>query len=146
MNFFRVMHVVLCFFIVVFFIGCSSEPKVGKVEITETSFFTEKDGKHSQSLNVTGKVKNVGSYDIKNIVITGECDSCNEIMVSGKWFATKEIKTDEQKSIISYLTAGAEEKFTFNDIAYLLHPDAVSPENYPDELKVYIVSFETVQD
>ena len=144
MNFFRILCSVLYFF--GFFIGCSGEPKVGKVEITETSFFIEIDGKHSQSLNVTGKIKNVGSYDVKNIVITGECESCSEIMTSGKWFATKEVKTDKQKDTIGYLASGAEEVFSFNDIAYFLHSNAVNAENYPDGLKVYIQSFKTVQN
>ena len=149
MGFFRKMNgfVALCLLIslcVVF--SCGKEPKTGKLEITETSFSMEKDGKYSQSLNVTGKIRNVGPYDVKHVVVTGRCNSCSEIMVSGKWFATQTVKSEDQKDIIDYIPSGVEESFSFEDIAYYYNTDAVDPDSYPEGLEVYVESFETVPD
>lgn len=126
--------------------ACEKEQKAGRLEVTETAFSMEKDGNYSQSLNVKGKVKNVGPYDVKNIVVTGRCNSCSEIMISGKWFATQEVKAQDQKDTIDYIVAGGEESFSFNDIAYYYDTGAVDPDSYPEGLEVYIESFETVQD
>lgn len=126
--------------------ACGKEQKAGKLEVTETAFFMEKDGNYSQSLNVKGKVKNVGLYDVKNIVVTGRCNSCSEIMVSGKWFATQAVKASDQKDTIDYIPAGGEESFSFNDIAYYYDTGTVDPASYPEGLEVYVESFETVQD
>jgi len=122
------------------------EEKVGKLSITEKAFTLEKDGNYSESLNVNGKVKNIGPYDVRNVVITGDCKSCGESMITGQWFATKDLKTDEQKAVIHYLAPGAEEEFSFKDIAYYMNKSAAAPENLPEQLDVFVESFETVQE
>jgi len=127
--------------------SCSGnkETKQGKAEITEKNFSTVKDGKFSYSLNVTGKVKNVGSVDLKNIIVTGYCRSCKETMISNTWYVTQEVKRDEQKSAIAYMPVGAEENFSFNGIAYYYSQSSEPPQGIPEKLDVVVESFEPVE-
>ncbi|PIP39003.1 MAG: hypothetical protein COX19_09560 [Desulfobacterales bacterium CG23_combo_of_CG06-09_8_20_14_all_51_8] len=127
------------------FFGACGEKKEGKAIVSETEFLLEHDGTYTFSLNAKGKVKNIGSVDLKNIVLTGHCRSCDETMISGKWFATQEVKTHEQKDMIGYLAAGAEEGFTFKDIAYYYTKQGEKPLEFPEKLEVIIESFETVE-
>ena len=121
------------------------EKKQGKVMVTEKEFETEKDGKYTLSLNVKGKIKNVGDVDVKNVVITGECRKCDERMISGEWFVTLAEKVPEQKDTVAYLPAGAEVGFQFKDIAFYYTKSGESPQANPEGLEVVIESFETVQ-
>ena len=121
---------------------------MGTLQILETEYSLEKnDQKTTISLNVRGKIKNTSPYDIKGIEITGRCKSCSEELHAGKWFVTQEVKTEDQKDTISYLSAGADESFRFDGIAYFFKSTAAEiPETYPEDLEVYVVSFKTLQD
>jgi len=140
---------VLVFFVMFLSFGlsaCHKEKKIGKVVVIEKEFNVVKNGKYSFSLNVKGKVKNVGDVDLKSIVVTGYCRSCNEIMVSDTWYSTQEVKSTEQRDIISYLAVGAKAAFSFHDIAfYFTQLGAEPPEKRPEGLEIVIESFETVE-
>lgn len=140
--------VFLFLFISCFLTSCDKEQKVGTLEITETKFSLEQNKeKTTISLSAMGKIRNTSPYDIKNIVITGRCKSCTEVMNAGNWFVTQEVKRDSQKDTISYLPSGVEETFRFDDIAYFFRSKpAEIPESYPEGLEAYVESFETVQD
>jgi len=134
-----VLLVCICLF------ACEKEKKQGKVTVTEKEFLLDELGKVTLSLNVKGKIKNVGDVDVKNIVVTGRCNTCGEVMISGKWFVTQAEKTPEQKDTINYLAAGAEEVFQFKGIAYYFTKAGEAPQTNPEGLEVFIESFEVVE-
>ncbi len=139
-------HIVSFILLLVIICLCACEKKeVGKVIVSETEYSLERDGKYTYSLNVNGKIKNIGNVDLKKVVITGYCKTCSEMMISGKWFVTQEVKTDDQKGEIGYIAAGKEEDFSFKDIAYYFTKTGEAPEAFPQDLKVVVESFETVQ-
>ena len=121
------------------------EKKEGKVIVIEKEFEIEKDGKYTLSLNVKGKIKNVGPVDVKNITVTGRCNTCDEVMISGQWFVTQTVKTPDQKDTVNYLAAGAVSEFQFKDIAFYYTKSGEPPQGYPEGLEAYIESFETVE-
>jgi hypothetical protein len=125
--------------------ACEKKKLEGKVVVTENEFVLEKDGKVSFSLNVKGKVKNVGAVDVKNIVVTGRCNACDEVMVSGRWFVTQMEKVPNQKDTINFLPTGAEEVFQFKGIAYYYTKAGEVPQANPEGLEVYIESFEVAE-
>lgn len=55
-------------------------------------------------------------------------------------------KTPDQKAVINYLAAGAEEKFSFRDVAFLMDQTGTTPAGMPENLEIEIVSFETVPE
>ncbi len=116
----------------------------GKVLVTEKEFYTTHDDKYSWSLHVRGKVKNVGTVDVKNIIITGYCRSCNEIVVKGNWFVNNIDRMPEQKDTISYITMGDEAEFEFREIAYYFGPSDHDPQDNPEQLEIVIESLESV--
>ncbi len=138
----------LLFFVMFLSLGlyaCNKEKKVGKVVVIEKEFNIVKSGKYSFSLDVKGKVKNVGDVDLKSVVVTGYCRSCDEIMISDTWYATQEVRSTEQRDVISYLAVGAKEDFNFHDIAFYYTQLGAEPsENLPEGLEIVIESFETV--
>ena len=131
--------VCLCLF------ACEKKKPEGKVIVTEKEFSLEKDGEVAFSLNVRGKIKNVGDVDVKNIVVTGRCNTCGEVMISGRWFVSDMEKTPEQKDTINYLSTGAEEDFQFKGIAYFFSKAGETPPANPEGLEVFIESFEVIE-
>jgi hypothetical protein len=123
-------------------ISCEKK-KEGKVIVTEQEFSLRADGNVSYSLDAKGKIKNGGDVDVKNIVVTGYCRSCGEVVISGKWFVNDLEKRPEQKDIINYLKTGEEAAFSFQAIAYFYGKQG--PQSNPEKLQIVIESFETVQ-
>lgn len=122
--------------------GCAKEKKTGKVEITGHELVIKQDSTNSFAVNAKGKLKNVGSTDLKNIVVTGYCRSCQEIFVTGKWFISDVDKTPDQKAVINYLTPGSEESFEFKGIAFYFAPSGSKPDKLPEKIDLVIESFE----
>jgi hypothetical protein len=121
------------------------KPKEGKVIITKQEFSIRQDNKFNWVIDAKGKVKNVGDADVKNVVVTGYCESCGEILVSRAWFISNVDKTPEQKAIIAYLPVGAEVDFSFKEVAFMMDQTGKSPEKMPDKMECKVLSFETVQ-
>jgi hypothetical protein len=144
---FRLIAISVCLVFLFFGLNaCKEKPKKeGKVEITENEYSIFKDGKFSYTLNVKGKIKNVGAVDLKNIVLTGYCRSCKETMISNTWYVTQVVKRPEQKANIGYLAIGATEDFNFDGIAYYYSQSSDEPHNLPEKLEVVVESFETVE-
>ncbi len=132
-------------FVVLALAGCSKEKKVAKVIITDHEFMIRQDSDHSFVIDAKGKVKNVGQVDVKNVVITGYCRSCSEILVNGQWFVSDVEKTKEQKAVIPYLPVGAEEDFQFTGVAFLMDQSGKKPEGLPEKLEIVIENFEPVE-
>ncbi|MDA3896528.1 MAG: hypothetical protein PF482_10310 [Desulfobacteraceae bacterium] len=127
------------------FVSCS-EKKEGKVIITDQEFSIRQDAEYNWVIDAKGKIKNVGEVDVKKVVVTGYCRSCGEIFTAGVWFVNRNIeKRSEQKDVISYLTAGDEDDFRFEEIAFYFQQSGKSPDgDLPDGLEIVIESFETV--
>ncbi len=121
------------------------KPKEGSVIVSEQEFSIRQDSNHSWVIDARGKVKNVGEVDVKNIVVTGFCKSCGEVLVSGAWFISDIEKTAEEKDIIGYLPAGADEEFSFKGVAYLMDQSGKAPVKMPDQLECAVISFEIAE-
>jgi hypothetical protein len=134
----------IAFLLILMVVGCSKSPIVGKVVITEQEFSIQKDGT-VWIVNAKGKVKNIGSVPVKNIMITGFCRSCDEVLTAGVWYKSVYEKEPHQIGSVNYLPAGAEEKFNFKEIAYFFNQDGSKPSNMPEKLELEIVSFQSIQ-
>lgn len=124
-------------------VSCA-EKKEGKVIVTEQEFSIRQDAEFNWVIDAKGKIRNVGEVDVKKVVVTGYCRSCGEVLTAGVWFINNVEKTSEQKDVISYLTAGNEEEFSFREIAFYFNQSGQGPEGLPETLEVVVESFETV--
>jgi hypothetical protein len=142
-----VVILLFCLFVITGLVSCT-EKKEGKVIVIEQEFSVRQDAEYNWVIDAKGKIRNVGDVDVKKVVVTGYCRSCGEILTAGRWFINDiEFipKTPEQKDVISYLSAGDEEEFSFREVAFYFHQSGQSPgETLPDSLEVIIESFETV--
>lgn len=93
-------------------------------------------------------MKNVGTVDVKNVVITGYCRSCGVVIVAGRWYDNDPNvipKTADQKDKINHLAVGQESAFSFREIAfYFSHEGAPPADHFPKQLDVVVESFEVV--
>lgn len=136
---------ILCALILCLCLVSCQKKKEGEVIVTKTEYYMVMDSNYSLSLNAKGNIRNIGEVDVRNVVVTGDCKSCGEVLMSGQWFISRhEEKRDDQKSVIPYLAAGAEANFDFQGIAYYYLKDGRKPEDIPGQLDVYIESFESV--
>jgi len=122
------------------------EKKQGRVTVSEEEFVVRQDTDHSWVIDAKGKVRNVGEVDVKNVVVTGYCKSCTEVVTNGAWFISDVEKTSDQKDTINYLVPGAEEDFSFRGVAFLMDQSGRAPQHKPEKMEVEVISFETVQD
>ncbi len=124
--------------------GCK-DLKKGEVVIENYKYVAHQVSKHCWEVNAEGTIKNIGKYDVKNVVVTGYCRSCQLKVIEGVWFTNDIPKAPDEKAIISYLTPGAEAPFSFNSIAVILTKDKPSDSELPEKMEVVIASFDTVQ-
>lgn len=138
--------IIMCFLMVacICLLSCS-EKKEGKIIITESEFVVRQDNEKAFVIDAKGKVKNVGDVDVKQLVITGYCRSCGELINPGNWFVSDIEKTPEQKDMISYLAVGAEEEFSFRGVAFIYNMVAEMPETIPENLEIVVESFVVVE-
>lgn len=147
MRFLR-RFVIIIFFLmaVIFCMQSCKEKKEGKVTVTESEFIVRQDSDNAYVIDARGKVKNVGEVDVKNLVVTGFCRSCGELINPGNWFISEIDKTPEQKDTINYLPVGGEEVFSFKGVAFIYNMVPEMPEFVPEKMEVIIESFETVEE
>jgi hypothetical protein len=140
------LRLLWCLFLVVS-IGMPAclEKKQGKVIISHQEFILRKDSDHSYAIDAKGRITNVGEVDVKNIVVTGYCRSCGEIMIAKKWFVGAE-KMPEQKDTISRLAAGGETEFHFKGVADMYSEKGAPAPALPDQLEAVVESFETAEN
>ncbi len=118
--------------------------KEGKVMVTEQEFFLRQDSSHAYVVDARGKVQNIGDADVKRVVLTGECMSCDEALAPGRWMGPGEERTEDQKDMINYLSVGEKADFEFRGVAFIYQLVPEPPTEIPDGLQVIIESFETV--
>ena len=137
------LRALLCLFLVAGTgMAACLEKKQGKVVISHQEFSLRQDGDHSYTIDAKGKIQNVGEVDVKNIVVTGYCRSCGEIMIVKKWFVGAE-KMPEQKDTIPLLAAGGETEFHFKGVADIYLEAGAPAPVLPDQLEAVVESFET---
>jgi len=139
--------IMVCFLMAVCLclLACGGEKKEGKVIVTESEFSVRRDGEKAFVIDARGKVRNVGDVDVKNVLVTGYCRSCIEMIKPGHWFISGAEKTEAQKDLLSYITVGAEEEFSFEEVAFIYNMVDEAPESMPEEMEVVVKSFEVVE-
>jgi len=144
---FQRLVIIVCLLLTVGFgiMSCSEKKSKGQVIITESEFVIRQDNEKAFVIDAKGKVKNVGTVDVKQLVITGYCRSCGELINPGNWFVSEYEKTPDQKDTISYLAVGAEEEFSFRGVAFIYNMVAEIPETTPENMEIVIESFEVVE-
>ncbi|RJP85131.1 MAG: hypothetical protein C4518_17390 [Desulfobacteraceae bacterium] len=132
----------------IFLFSCSKEPVKAdpkSLVISDIEYSIRQTHENSYVLDAKGKIKNTGKLDVKSLVVTGYCKSCVLEFTSHKWFTSDCEKTENQKKIISYLSAGAESEFSFEEVAFYFTSEKVPPEKIPEKIEIQAVSFDTVQ-
>jgi hypothetical protein len=127
----------------------SKTEKVGQVVVSEVEYSVRKTHGSSGTgnsfvIDAHGKIKNIGDVDVKKVVVTGYCRSCTLAFTSQKWFTSDCDKMANQVDIISYLSVGAEENFSFEEIAFYITHETVQPENMPEDIEV-VIEFDVVE-
>lgn len=122
-----------------------SKPKEGKVAVTEQQFFIRQDSDHAYVVDARGKIQNIGDADVKRIVLTGYCRSCDDALAPGRWMGAGKDRTSDQKAVISYLSVGEEAAFEFKGVAFIYQFRPEPPDRMPDAMEVVVESFETVR-
>jgi len=145
-SYIRFVSLIISLILLIACLDSCHEKKQGKLAVTEKNFSFTKDGKFSYTLDVTGKIKNVGDVAVKNIIVTGYCRSCKEVMVSNTWYVTQVVKRTEQEAPISYLGPGEEKDYHFSGIAYYYSQSSEPPQGLPEKLEVVVESFETMEE
>jgi hypothetical protein len=120
------------------------KPKEAKVIVTNHEFAINRTTERGFEVTAKGEIQNVGEVDVKNIVVSGYCRSCGEIMIIGKWFISDIEKTSEEQDVINYLATGQKEDFSFIGVAIYVGYDEQPPQFMPEKLEIDIVSFEPI--
>lgn len=123
--------------------GCAGEQKEAKLEIVDVEYSMRSDHEHHYVVDAKGVIRNAGEVDVKNVEITGYCNSCREEILDGEWFVSQYEKMPHQKDIISHLPAGGEENFEFEEVAFcVVNRKKTPPEKLPEGLEISIESYE----
>ncbi len=125
--------------------GCGGDPPEPELLITNESFSIAMATERQYAVKATGTVRNVGDVDVRKLVITGGCPSCSPTYRHGRWYLPEREKADEETAVIRYLGAGEQDDFEFIGVAYYPTGGGEAPEEIPDEMEVYIMSYEVSQ-
>ena len=99
-------------------LGCGGEKKDAKLEVADAEFSIRHESEYDYVIDAKGVIRNVGQVDVKNVEVTGYCRSCREELIDAQWFVSDYEKMAHQKDVISYLSAGSQEDFEFEEVAF----------------------------
>jgi|GEM_PF-2368593 len=122
--------------------GCGGDPPEPELLITNESFSIDMATERQYAVKATGTVRNVGDVDVRDLVITGGCPSCSPTYRHGQWYLSEREKADEEMAVIRYLGAGEQADFEVMGVAYFPTGGGEGPDEMPDEMEVYIMSYE----
>ncbi len=135
---------VLLMGVVLIFSGCGGEKGQAEFDISNLEYSIVQDGRFLYTVTVTGDIRNIGTADAREVVVTGGCPSCGSAYRQAEWHLTDTDKADEQKAVIRYLGKGERTNFAFKGLAfYSTGGSGEPPTEMPDELEVYVMSFES---
>ncbi|MFW5937195.1 MAG: hypothetical protein ACOCS6_03970, partial [Desulfosalsimonas sp.] len=116
------------------------------LEVVDSDFSIREADEGSFVVDAKGVIKNVGQVDVKEVEVTGYCRSCGEEVIDGQWFESDYEKMEHQKDVISHLSAGSEEEFEFEEVAFcMMHKSQERPKELPENLEVSIESYEIAE-
>ena len=122
--------------------GCGGDPPEPELLITNESFSITMATDRQYAVKATGTVRNVGDVDVVNLVIAGGCPSCSTTYRHGQWYLPERERTDDETGVIRYLGAGEQADFEVNRVAYFPTGGGEGPDELPDEMEVYIMSYD----
>ena len=131
--------------VVLLFAGCPGKTPEPELEIVNESFEIEWFSRERYTVTAAGSVRNVGDVDVENLVISGGCPSCGSSFRQGYWYEPAREKINEEKALIHRLPAGSQADFAFSGLSYYPTGGGDSPDEMPEELEIYIKSYELSQ-
>lgn len=137
---------VLLMGVVLVFSGCWGEKGQAEFDFSDLEYSIVQDGRFLFTVKVTGTIRNIGTADARDVVVTGGCPSCGTAYRQVEWHLTETDKADEQKDLIRFLGKGERANFEFKGLAYYsTGGSGEPPTELPDELEVYVMSYESAQ-
>ena len=133
--------------VLICFLGCAKQQKEANLEITDSEFIIRQDSKLSYVLDAKGTIRNAGDVDVKNVKITAYCRSCGSRIINAAWFVSEVEKMSNQIDVISYLAAGAQGDFGFEEVAFFAAQTGTEePEGIPEDVEIVIESYQIVEE
>ena len=130
---------------VLLFTGCPGKTPEPELEIVNETFAIEWFSRGRYTVTAAGSVRNVGEVDVENLVISGGCPSCDSAFRQGHWYEPPRDKIDEENAVIHRLPAGAQADFAFSGLSYFPTGGGDAPDEIPEGLEIYIMSYEVSQ-
>jgi hypothetical protein len=118
------------------------KPKEAEVIVTSQEYAIDRVTEWGFEITAKGKIQNIGEVDVKNIVVTGGCQSCGESLLIGTWFISDIEKLPDEQDVINYLAVGQKADFSFTGVAMYVSNDKQPPQTMPEKLETSVVSFE----
>jgi len=147
MNFFSRLSICIILFAIISAVCACQKPqekKKANLVFTHHEFTVRQTHGNSYVMDVTGRIKNASDFDVKKVVVTAFCRSCGQQMLQSQWFISDLEKTPNQVDTISYLAAGAEEEFAFQEVAFQFTYQNVEPEPVREGIEMVVQSYEVV--
>ncbi len=88
---------VLLMGVVLAFSGCGGEKGQAEFDFSDVEYSIVQDGRYLYTVKATGTIRNIGTADARDVVITGGCPSCGSAYRQVQWHLTDTDKADEQK-------------------------------------------------
>lgn len=129
--------------------GCKPRDGLPKLEISGESYQVRRNGSVQLVLVTKGTIRNSGSGDAKNVVITTDCAGCSTTARNGVWIDASAARKSRKGTVINYLRAGESSDFSYPtalkvaavSFGGIMRSDATRPSG----LKTRIVSFDAVR-
>jgi hypothetical protein len=121
------------------------EEKTASFDFLESEFTIKQTHEQSYVLDARGKIRNSSPYDVRNVVVTGYCQSCVLEFTARAWFVSDTEKMPNQVARIGYLAAGATQDFRFDDVAFYFTHDKQPPDHIPERIQMAVESYEILE-
>jgi hypothetical protein len=120
-----------------------------KLDINGESYVLQRRGNVQLVLVTKGTVKNSGTGDANNVVITTDCPECSMVGRNGAWMDASVILKSRKGTVINHLAAGESKDFSY-PAAMRVAPVSFagimkSAPHRPAGLKTRVVSFDAVR-